>query len=387
MVKGQVKLSSSLIPFPQFSIYHVKSSFLCSWTEILPSISSSTFPELRSIQQRPTNLLLYFRMASGKFGNVLVEPHQKHVTGQSDLETALHTLLDHLREPFMAIKGSANDFRHVFNTSLHAGVHKPKNANCGYARVFAPRIDMRETTQAYYIDIELPGVHDASSLTIVWRSDRELLVEGAIERPSLGDILGLDAHSHLYNNGRNDGRPAADDLEAGIARRSATDSSPPKPPAYVVADEANGFEKNEDIYPVEYEDFRKQNDPVQVQRRLRQQANPFVPTDESNSFEDTGEKNGNYFPLNIVDGIQLDEGDGHRVQVPMHHLRNRDETKLSQASVTIGERNVGRFMRCFVFPHRVDVQGLRSEMVDGLLRIGVPKGRHEGNWSALGRVE
>src|ERR1700677_2882872 len=104
-------------------------------------------------------------MASGKFSNVLVEPHQRHVTGQSDLETALHTLLDHLREPFLALKGDAEEFRHAFNNSLRLGTHKPKSRNGGYARIFAPRIDLRETADAYLIDIELPGVHDVSSLT------------------------------------------------------------------------------------------------------------------------------------------------------------------------------------------------------------------------------
>jgi len=56
---------------------------------------------------------------------------------------------------------------------------------------------------------------------------------------------------------------------------------------------------------------------------LREQANPFV--SQGHGDED-------YFPLDIVDGVQLDEGDGHRVQVPMHHLPNGDEVKGSQAS-------------------------------------------------------
>jgi HSP20 family molecular chaperone IbpA len=335
-------------------------------------------------------------MSTGRFSSVIVEPHQKHVTGQSDLETALHTLLDHLREPLMAIKGSATDFSHVFNRSFHLGEHKPKNISGGYTRVFAPRIDMRETNQAYYIDMELPGVHDLSGLSIIWRSDRELLVEGVLERPAVQDVLGLNAHSNSHSNGMNRTRSETQDLETGLARASGNNYSTSNAPAYVVADEANGFEKNEDLapqdlpessqlanaptgansfqrhedkLPVAYSDFQRQNDPSIMQRRLREQANPFVPAAASNGHQ----TNEDPFPVDIVGGKQLDEGDAHRVQVPMHHLPNGDEFNAGQACVSIGERGVGRFMRCFVFPHMVDAQGLKSEMVDGLLRIGVPK--------------
>jgi HSP20 family molecular chaperone IbpA len=305
-------------------------------------------------------------MATGRFGNVVVEPHQKHVTGQSDLETALHTLLDHLREPFMALKGSATEFSHSFNQSLNqsfnVGSHKPKNARGGYARVFAPKIDMRESSYAYYIDVELPGVHEASALTIVWRSDRELLVEGVIERPVISDILGLDAQAHPQNSKTN-----------GFA--TFTDSASSAPP-YVVADEANGFEKNEDLAPQTMWSAQADGpDTANAQRREREQAAPFAPPPprRSNAAGIDNSQNEDLFPIDLAGGRQLDEGDRHRVQVPMHHLPNGDDVDAAQACVSIGERDVGHFMRCFVFPHVVDVKGMRSEMVDGLLRIGVPK--------------
>ena len=288
-------------------------------------------------------------MTSSKSSSVLVEPHQKHVTGQSDLETALHTLLDHLREPFLALKGDAEDFRHVFNSSLHLGTHKPKNRNGGYARVFAPKIDLRETANAYLIDIEVPGVHSVSSLTIMWRSERELLVEGVVERPDIVDLFG-QSHNREAHPPRNDDNSNCNDLESSVLQGSTANSSHIPAPACVVADEANGFEKNEDLHPSYIQ-----------HSQARSQANRFVSSTE--------EKDSDHFPLNIVDGQQLDEGDGHRLQVPTHHHANEEVG----SNVMIGERNVGRFMRCFVFPHRVDTQGLQSEMANGLLRIGVPK--------------
>lgn len=333
-------------------------------------------------------------MASGKFANVLVEPHQQHVVGQSDLETALHTLLDHLREPFTAVHGPATDFLHVFNKSHYGSAHKPKNAKGGYARIFAPKIDIRETTHAYYIDIELPGVRDTSSFCMVWRSDRELVVEGAVERPVLSDILSLNAHADSYRNGVNGSQQDEMDCNSSSVPVLQNPSSQPAAPAYVVADEANGFEKNEDFSPQSAPQSEQPKKPLYVvadeangfepnedlypadftHSKARSQANPFLADDDVNKLERmTEDRESDLFPLDIVDGMQLDEGDRHRVKVPMHHLPNGDEVATSRSSVTIGERNVGRFMRCFVFPHPVDVQGLRSEIVDGLLRIGVPK--------------
>lgn len=298
-------------------------------------------------------------MAAPHFPPVLVEPHQKHVLGQSDLETALHTLLDHLREPILALKGSATEFSHNFNRSFHLGAHKPRNTNGGYARIFAPKIDMRESSRAYYIDIELPGFHDMSSFTIVWRSDRELVVEGVLERPAVEDFLDSDA-------------------QEAPEKKNATNGSAPAPdtaPAYVVADEANGFEKNEALAPQSmWQAAPNGSDDPAVQRRLRQQANPFTPPAERPSGIDNSQ-NEDLFPLSIAEGHQMDEGDTHRVDVPTHHLPNGDHIDASQACVSIGERVVGKFMRCFVFPHAVDVQGMKSELRHGLLRIGVPKGR------------
>jgi HSP20 family molecular chaperone IbpA len=302
-------------------------------------------------------------MTTPHFSPVVVEPHQKHVLGQSDLETALHTLLDHLREPILAMKGSATEFSHSFNRSFHLGAHKPKNVNGGYARIFAPRIDMRESSRAYYIDIELPGFHDASTFTIVWRSNRELVVEGVLERPAVNDFLGLDASA----------APEKKDATNGFTPASnPTTSAPP----YAVADEANGFEKNEDFAPQSmWHASADAADAADVQRRLREQANPYSPPTErpSNGAGLDNSQNEDLYPLDIVEGHQLDEGDAHRVQVPTHHLPNGDYVDASQACVSIGERAVGKFMRCFVFPHVVDVQGMKSELRHGLLRIGIPK--------------
>jgi HSP20 family molecular chaperone IbpA len=50
------------------------------------------------------------------------------------------------------------------------------------------------------------------------------------------------------------------------------------------------------------------------------------------------------------------------------------------SNVTVGEREVRRFIRRFVFPGRVDVEGLETSLVDGLLKIDVPKLGEQSEW-------
>jgi len=258
---------------------------------------------------------------------------------------------------------------------MHAGTHNPRLPNGGYAHIFAPRIDMRETSLAYHIDIELPGVHSVSDRTIAWRSTRELLVEGAVERPSIVDVLDSSHNEKAMPSMKSvhSGSHGFYDLETGAYQVSTTDLSQMGKPADEIADGANGVEQNGRLYPTDTEHSKGPS-----------QANPFVSEDFSNQLERmTEDRQADLFPLDIIDGKQLDEGDIHRVQVPTHHhyqageARARDGGKLdsSQASVTIAERDTGRFMRCFVFPGRVDVAGLRSSLEDGLLRIGVTKAK------------
>lgn len=46
-----------------------------------------------------------------------------------------------------------------------------------------PDIDMRSTAQEYLIEVEVPGIKDASELSVEWTSSRSLVVCGISERP------------------------------------------------------------------------------------------------------------------------------------------------------------------------------------------------------------
>jgi hypothetical protein len=147
---------------------------------------------------------------------------------------------------------------------------------------------VRETAQAYYIDIELPGLHNASAPTVDWRSDHKLLVEGSLERPSIAKPKGSN------------GTENAHDLE-----ESATNEAP----SYIVADEANGFEPNEDLYP---------SDCVGTTQRPTDVPSSYVVRDEANGFE----PNEDLYPSDNVSRAQLEqvvsENPATRPKVPQY---------------------------------------------------------------------
>ncbi|KAK5942164.1 hypothetical protein PMZ80_006119 [Knufia obscura] len=52
-------------------------------------------------------------------------------------------------------------------------------------RVHSPLADIRETKDAYYIEIELPGVDSKDNLEIKWTSGRTLLMQTKVTRPKI----------------------------------------------------------------------------------------------------------------------------------------------------------------------------------------------------------
>jgi len=67
-------------------------------------------------------------------------------------------------------------------SSAHPYVVGPTNRSSS-ASSWLPRTDIRETKNAYHIEIEVPGVTDKEKLLIQWSSPRTLLVEGKSGRP------------------------------------------------------------------------------------------------------------------------------------------------------------------------------------------------------------
>jgi HSP20 family molecular chaperone IbpA len=50
-----------------------------------------------------------------------------------------------------------------------------------------PDVDIRDTTDLYHIEVELPGITDKSTIKLEWISSRSLIIEGNINRPFVED--------------------------------------------------------------------------------------------------------------------------------------------------------------------------------------------------------
>jgi len=91
--------------------------------------------------------------------------HQPHTTyiDHPHAHAQMSHLLPHLHNPFAA---------HHKGQLPHNYIHTPP-------------VDIRQTPTDFYLDLELPGVTDKSSVSIQWTSTRTFLVEGWINRPNV----------------------------------------------------------------------------------------------------------------------------------------------------------------------------------------------------------
>jgi len=72
---------------------------------------------------------------------------------------------------------------------------------CQNEEINCPRIDVRETTKKYYIEVELPGLTTTDDLTLVWANRKTLSLKATIKRPILNEN---DEESPLVAEGTTD---------------------------------------------------------------------------------------------------------------------------------------------------------------------------------------
>jgi HSP20 family molecular chaperone IbpA len=54
-------------------------------------------------------------------------------------------------------------------------------------QISQPDVDIRDTPETYYIEVELPGITDKNAVKIEWTSSRSLLISGSVDRPFVED--------------------------------------------------------------------------------------------------------------------------------------------------------------------------------------------------------
>jgi HSP20 family molecular chaperone IbpA len=83
-------------------------------------------------------------------------------------------------------------FEHTRKVMAQA-VHLP---HFSQHNLLCPRVDIRESSSAFYFDLELPGLESKQNIQLSWINDRALLVEAKISRPPI-DLSGRDpAETH-----------------------------------------------------------------------------------------------------------------------------------------------------------------------------------------------
>lgn len=180
-----------------------------------------------------------------------------------------------------------------------------------------PNTDIRETRQAYHIEIEVPCVTDKNACVIKWPSPRILLVRGDIPRPDIGNAANGVAQ------GEEDGAANAEKPEeVSSARLQAKCSSPP-------TSESAGLNKS--ISPWE---------------KLDMEWYELMQTQDQSHFAANG------YDLKRVVSHEAD------ADVP---------------TFLLSERKVGLWQRTFTLPLDVDMEDLKARLNGGLLSIDLPK--------------
>jgi HSP20 family protein len=88
-----------------------------------------------------------------------------------------------------------------------------------YETMWGPNTDIRQTKQAYHIEMEVPGTTDKEKLSIQWLKPSTLIVSGEIERPFVGHGKGLELQGILKDDDHN-----ANQLSHEFTHQSSTGS-------------------------------------------------------------------------------------------------------------------------------------------------------------------
>jgi HSP20 family molecular chaperone IbpA len=73
--------------------------------------------------------------------------------------------------------------------------------------------------------------------------------------------------------------------------------------------------------------------------------------------------------------------------VPEEQQHSKAKVKLDETSLIFKERRVGKFRRSFTFPVDIESSKLRAKLEDGLLKIRVPKQKHDDHSGEVIHIE
>lgn len=91
--------------------------------------------------------------------------------------------------PFLTTQLIDTFAQHPHHSALESAMHRFsgafRHAHPDENPVLTPRMDVRETAAAYFIDIELPGLTSRDPLMLRWTSNSTLMLEATTRRPAV----------------------------------------------------------------------------------------------------------------------------------------------------------------------------------------------------------
>lgn len=220
----------------------------------------------------------------------------------------------------------ANDFAPLFRLADDYASHVAtrggfQSAFANSIRSFHPRFDVKETSDAYELHGELPGV-DQKDINIEFTDAQTLSIKGRTEtRREEGTRPGADAHAASV-----EAQPEVPAVEEAKAASEAGESTP--------SESSSSYHKPtvEDDAEYAFVDSPSETPaaPAEAEKAVAAAPTPVAPAPEPKQPEDS-------------------------------------------SRYWVSERSVGTFHRSFAFPGRVDLENVKASLKDGILSVVIPK--------------
>ncbi|KAK7885017.1 hypothetical protein LTR67_010875 [Exophiala xenobiotica] len=191
-----------------------------------------------------------------------------------------------------------------------------------------PKVDIRETSQKYHIEIEVPGVIDKNMFVMHWLSPRILLVRGDIPRHNIS----RDAANGVTQGDADDAANAEKPEVSGSPPEEAADSGPPTTKSVELDNSNPAWEK------------------------LDTEWSKLMQAHEQDHLADNEH--------------------GLKRAVSPH-----GEAGVNVSRFLLSERQVGPWQRTFTLPLDVDMKNVKSSLNGGLLSIEATKSDMQGSLS------
>jgi HSP20 family molecular chaperone IbpA len=265
--------------------------------------------------------------------------------------------------------------------SQHKSQSSPQEA-------FTPRFDVTETRDAYFLAGEFAGLSDKSALSIEWGGDgRTLIIDGHIPRFNPQDEWQNTSQSsnaggfngNATQSGNTNG-PAGADMAMEERERAQEEGRVGKPnqgmqtQSQVPMQQDSGQQGRLDANGHQQDMPAQQQAPVQPESGHQSRFDKLV---HGRQPETSAQPQRPMQPDSRQNGQNGQSGQSRQYDQSGQSGHQGRFEKHGRPRVWLSERHTGEFTRSFTFPSRIEADGLRARLSDGLLRVVVPKGREE----------